>query len=101
MPPSDYIQHLTEDARLCILKELASQTDGRLNDAILVKVLDSFGYRRTREWVRTQLNAMADLGAVTQTQQGAAIIAMITRAGMDHVERRAVIDGIATPSPEV
>ena len=91
--------YLTEDARLVILKELVRQPDGALNETILVRVLDSFGHRRSRDWLRTQLRAMADVGAVTITQAGSVMIATITRAGQDHVERRTIIEGIARPSP--
>ena len=96
-----YEQHLTEDARLVILKELSRQIDGRLNEALLARVLDAFGYRKARDWVRTQLRAMDGLGAVTVSEQGSVLVAAITRAGKDHVERRSVIEGIAQPSPEV
>lgn len=96
-----YEKHLTEDARLVILKELSKQTDGRLNDNLLTTVLDTFGHRRSRDWVRTQLMAMAELGAVMLTRPAeTVIVASITRAGLDHVERRGVISGISRPSPE-
>jgi hypothetical protein len=95
-----FVEYLAEDARLTILKELAAQTDGRLNDAVMTKVLDTFGYRRSREWVRTQMRKLEELGAVHLAEAGTALVATITRAGMDHVERRAVLDGVAKPSPE-
>lgn len=97
---ASYEEHLAEDARLVLLRELAAQTDGRLNDKILTAVLDSFGYRRSREWVRTQIGKLAELGTVTTVETGTVRIASITRAGLDHVERRSVIDGVARPSPE-
>jgi hypothetical protein len=96
----DYEQHITRDARLVILRALAAQTDGRLNEVILVGELDRFGYRRSREWLRTQLLLLAELGAVAVTEAGSVMIAEITRLGLAHVERRQVIDGIARPSPE-
>ncbi|MBZ0164579.1 MAG: hypothetical protein K8H74_17935 [Notoacmeibacter sp.] len=96
----NFEEHLRADARLVILKELAHQTDGRLNETILTSVLDGFGYRKSRDWVRTQLRALDDLGAVTIIEAGTVMIASITRAGLDHVERRSVIEGVARPSPE-
>jgi hypothetical protein len=96
-----YDQFMTEDARLVILKELARQPDGRLNEALLEKVLDVFGHRRSREWIRTQLNKLAELGAVVVLQAGTVLVASITRAGLDHVERRSVIEGVARPSPGI
>lgn len=94
-------EHLAQDARLVILKELATQRDGRLNETLIEKVLDVFGYRRSRDWIRTQLRAMADLGAITLTEAGSVMVAAIARAGRDHLERRGDIEGIATPSDEV
>jgi len=94
---ADVIAH---DARLCILKELAQQTGGRLNESTLQRVLDAFGIARTRDWVRTQLRALDDLGAVNITEMGTVMIATLTKSGRDHVERRAVIEGISRPSDE-
>ena len=62
---TDFEDFMRRDARLIILKELAHQADGRLNETLLAAVLDSFGHHRSRDWVRTQLRAMDELGAVT------------------------------------
>lgn len=94
-----YSAYIEADARLVILKELAAQYDGRLNETILTRVLDGFGYSRSREWVRTQMRKMSEVGAVELTEAGSVLIAEITRAGFDHVERRSVLEGIARPSP--
>lgn len=94
-----YEDFVASDARLIILRELAGQTGGTLNETLIVKVLDTFGHRRSREWVRTQMRKLAELGAVRLTEAGTVLIAEITGAGVDHVERRAVIDGVAKPSP--
>ncbi|MEA3533712.1 hypothetical protein [Rhizobium sp. CC-YZS058] len=91
-------EHLTKDARLVILRELAKQTDNRLNETLLTAVLDTFGHRRTRDWVRTQLRILADLGAVSVTEAGPIMIAELRRAGQDHVDRRIIIEGVARPS---
>lgn len=95
-----YEEHLQADARLVILKELTRQPDGRLNEALMEKVLDAFGYRRSREWIRTQLRKLEEIGAVRLIEAGTVLVASITRAGIDHVERRSVIEGVARPSPE-
>jgi hypothetical protein len=90
---------LSANAKLVILRELAKMTDGRLNDSILEQVLDRFGHRRSRDWVRTQLRALADIGAVTILEVGTVMVAEITRAGIDHVDRRVVLEGVERPSP--
>lgn len=93
-------QFLTAEARLDMLRALAAQADGTLNEALLTHALDICGHRRSRDWVRTQMRKLADIGAVKLTEAGAILIASISRAGLDHVERRAVLDGVARPSPE-
>ena len=95
-----YLDHMVADARLVILKALSKQTDGRLNEVIITAELDSFGHKRSREWVRTQLNKLEELGALINVLQGTVMVAGITRLGLAHVERREVIDGVAKPSPE-
>ena len=95
-----YDDHLAEDARLAILKELFAQTDHRLNESVLTSMLDAFGFRRSRDWVRTQMRKLAELGAVRVTSAGGVLIAELTRAGADHVEKRSAIEGVKRPSPE-
>lgn len=94
-----YEEYLITDARLVILKELAGMPDGRLNEALLTKVLDVYGYNRSREWVRTQMRKLEELGAVRLAEAGTVLVAEISRAGLDHVERRSYLEGVARPSP--
>lgn len=96
----EYEQALTEDARLVILRSLQGQTDGRLNEVIIERQLDRFGHRRSRQWIRTQILKLSELGAVTVIEVGTVMVASITRLGIAHCERREVVDGIARPSPE-
>lgn len=94
---SPYELRIAEDGRLVMLRELAAQTDGRLNEIMLMRVLDAFGISRSREWVRTQMRALAELDAVRVTENGTVMIAQLTRAGRNHVERRSIIDGVSRP----
>jgi hypothetical protein len=91
---------VTADARLMILTELAQQTDGRSNDLVLARVIEAMGFRRTREWVRTQLNALAELGAIRVADVASVRVATLLRLGRDHVERRAIIEGVSRPADE-
>jgi len=95
-----YLDHVVADARLVILRALSKQVDGRLNEVLITAELDAFAHKRSREWVRTQLNKLEELGAVVNVTQGTVMVASITRLGLAHVERREVIDGVARPSPE-
>ena len=55
----------------------------------------------SREWVRTQLRKLEELGAIALVPAGTVMIASLRQAGLDHVERRSLIDGVARPSLEV
>lgn len=98
MTETGYGKYIEEDARLIILKELAAQSDGRANETILTHALDAFGHNRSRDWVRTQLNKLEELGAVRNTTVGSVIVSQITERGVEHVLRRTRIEGIKQPS---
>lgn len=89
-----------EDARLVILKELAVQVDGRLNEVSIERLLDAFAIRRSRDWIRTQLRKLAELEAVRVSEAGTVMIAQIRTLGRNHVERREVIEGVTRPSDD-
>lgn len=89
---------IAEDARLFVLRELTQQVDGRLNLLLIERVLDASGIRRSRDWIDTQLNKLAELGAVRLDRAGGLTIAEITRTGRDHVAARGLIAGVTPPS---
>jgi len=90
---------IREYARLIILRELYAQANYSLNDGLLRETLESFGIARTREWVREELNYLADVGAVTRTPVGSVVVATLLPKGVEHVERRLTIQGVKRPSP--
>lgn len=90
----------TKDARLVILASLAQERDGSLNSLNLTRAVDALGVRRSTDWVDTQINHLADLGAVTITKAnlpglGEVTIAKLTSLGRNHVEGRASIAGVS------
>lgn len=91
---------LAADARLIILRELARQLDARLNEVALARVLDVHGIKRTQAWLRTQLNALAELGAIRVEDLGTVKVATLRAAGRAHVDRRALLDSVAAPGDE-
>lgn len=97
----NFDEYLARDARLIILRGLAAETDGTMNETLLTMLLRTFGHNRSRDYVRTQIRKMEELGAVRVTEAGSVLIASITRTGIDHVERRSIIEGIDRPSPGV
>jgi len=95
---TEYAEFLAANARLIILKELAKQPGQTLNQTLLQKVLDDFGHRRSRDWVRTQMRALADVNAVELTEAGTVLIARLKQAGRDHLEGRIELSGVDVPS---
>ncbi|MGD0641458.1 MAG: hypothetical protein ABSC22_11980 [Roseiarcus sp.] len=91
---------MEREARLVVLRMLAEQTDRRLNSSLLRDELaERWAINRTRDWLHVQLRFLADVGAAHLTEAGSVLIAEITQRGLDHVERRIVLDGVKRPSP--
>lgn len=91
---------IAREARLRILQVLSQQTDERLSDILLKRTLDIYGYRRDRDWIRTQMRKLADLGAVTLHEAGEVLFATIAGPGHDHLEQRSIIEGVMRPSED-
>ena len=94
----DMLQLIREDARLVILKALAKQVDERLHSGFLQTKLSEFGIDRQREWVHSELDWLAEIGAVTLRKVGSVVVAELTDKGARHLRRAIAIDGIARPS---
>ena len=94
-----YPNWIDENIRLIILKELATHDDATLNVFIIGKVLESFNFRRTPEYIRNQfLWLEKQAGAVRTAIIGTEMSATLTKAGRWHVERRHYLEGIQRPS---
>jgi hypothetical protein len=94
----NYAEHTASDCRLIVLKALAGEADNRLNETMLAHVLQTFGHSKSRDYIRTQLRKLEELGAVELTEAGTVLVAGLCRPGLDHVERRAFLDGVLKPS---
>lgn len=92
-----FADHVAREARLRILKELERQADGRASELALRTVLDLYGIKRDRDWVASQLRKLEMLGAIDIALLGQTMVATITRTGLDHVEERTIIEGVARP----
>lgn len=97
MSALDIIRH---EARLIMLRELATQANYSSNESLLQAMLETFGITKPRDWVREELRRMEDLGAVSLSMAGSVMVATATTKGLDHVERRLTIEGIKRPSPQ-
>jgi hypothetical protein len=94
-----YAAWIDENIRLIILKALGDEDDATLNVFILGKVIESFGHKKTPEYIRNQLLWLEkQAGAVRTTVLGTEMMATLTKAGRWHVERRHLLSGIQNPS---
>ncbi len=94
-----FTEIVEKEGRLVALKMLAEQPDRRLNSSLIREGLaDSWAINRSRDWVHLQLRFLNEIGAVTITEAGTVLIATLTDRGLDHVERRTVLDGVKRPS---
>jgi hypothetical protein len=92
-----YNDGIERDARLIILRELALQVDGQLNEISLRRALDIYGITRSRDWIVTQLNRLSELGAISIKPAGEVLVAALTPAGRDHVDERSILGGVSRP----
>ena len=90
---------IREHARLIMLRELHQQSNYASNDSMLQQVLESFGIAKSRDWIRSEIDWLADMGAVTKAVVGSAWIITLAPKGFEHVERRLLIEGVKRPSP--
>lgn len=94
-------QKVDEDVRLTLLTALAMVPTAQLNETILHETLDAFGHRRSRDYLRTQLAKLAELGAIRVEAAGSVQVATLLPAGRDHVERRSFLAGVRVPRVEM
>ena len=95
---SDFARKVDEEARLIVLRALAVMPSGILTDNVINDELERFGHRRSRDWLHTQIDKLADIGAVEVRQEGSVRVVAILAAGLDHVDRRAFLTGVRRPS---
>ncbi|MGW1423634.1 VpaChn25_0724 family phage protein [Bradyrhizobium manausense] len=92
---------IREHARLIILRELHGQANYSSNDSMLQQVLESFGIAKSRDWIRGELDWLADMDTLTRASAGTVWIVTLASKGVEFVERRLVIEGIKRPgAPE-
>lgn len=94
----DYEEIMRQDARLIILKALALQTNESLHSGYLAEELLRFSIDRPRAWIHSELDWLAEIGAVTLTKPGTVVVATLADKGARHLRRAINIEGIKRPS---
>jgi hypothetical protein len=96
---SSYDKFIVEDRRLCILRALATMTDGTLNESILQRAVENYGHNVSRDVIKQDLRWLSEVGALSVREVAGYLIAVLSERGQDHVARRTAIDGVAKPKP--
>lgn len=95
-----YMPHIQEHVRLIILRALAAEPNHTSNDAFLQDVAKSYGIDRGRDLVRQEIRWLEGIGAVRVQAMESALVVTARARGIDHAERRIVLEGVRRPSPE-
>ena len=94
-----YTERVSRDIRLLILQAVADEDDEHLSDTLIVRKLEQFAHRKSRDFVRNELRWLEkQVGAVEIIEHGEAFVAKLTAAGRNHVNRRAFLEGVARPN---
>ena len=99
----NYRAHLDRDLRLAVLKILNGEPGYRLNSGALLTLLDSFGYRRSRANLHGHLRYLEQVGGIALAlvkDHDDILIATLTQAGREHLEARALLEGVAPTDPD-
>lgn len=101
MPAND---HFTESLRLTILRRVAGVEGRTANEHVLHVSVDGYGFHVSRDRIRTELAWLRDQGllAVVELERAGDRPLMVATANsrtIDVVEDRAVVPGVARPSP--
>ncbi|EGR1082985.1 ArsR family transcriptional regulator [Vibrio cholerae] len=92
-----FIELLTEDQRLVILRSLHEMHGYEANESIIDSCLDAFGHKISRDVVRTHLFWLQEQGLVSLRDVGDCQIARLTGRGEDVATGQAVVPGVKRP----
>lgn len=97
-----YSDFALKNVRLIILRALSEESDYTHNESILGEILKTFGHSKSRDYIRNQLQYLADeAGAITLRDAGSVKIATITERGLDHVGLKVELEGVQKPKPGI
>ena len=95
-----YMQIVTEEARLVLLRLLAEAGEYTSNSSVLAMALDHYGITLSRDQVNTQLAWLAEQQLVKTEQVATIVRATLTLRGLDVATGTAHVPGVKRPSPK-
>lgn len=84
---------LDKSERLCLLRSI-DECGGDANESILQDCLEMYGYRISRDAVRTHLNWLQEQGLITIEDLSGIFVASLTQRGDDVREGRCSVPGV-------
>tara|TARA_B100000683_G_C12469796_1_gene547371 strand:+ start:159 stop:458 length:300 start_codon:yes stop_codon:yes gene_type:complete len=90
---------VAEHLRITMLRLLADQPDYSLNDSLMRDMVPQYGFRPSRDNIRTQLAWLAEQGLVRMECTGNCHIAQLTDRGEEVAKGYATVPGVKRPSP--
>lgn len=95
----EFSELITADIRLVILRALEQDLGYSHNESIIHSVVERFGHKCSRDFVRTQLGWLREQGLVTIEDVAGYMVATISMRGADVARGRATVPGVKRPSP--
>lgn len=95
-----FAQFENEQMRLSILVVLDSDSDYSMNDAVIIRALESLGFSPSSDKLKAELHWLKDLELVQLEESMGFTIAKLTQRGSDVANGRASVPGIPRPRPQ-
>lgn len=94
-----YLELITEDRRLVILRALAEDAGYSHNESVLQSILAAFGHTVSRDQVRSLISWLAEQDLVHVETVGSYMVAKLTGRGADVASGAAIVPGVKRPAP--
>lgn len=96
----NYADFMRQDRRLVILRLLADQVGGMLNDSVLQGLLERVGHTVARDVVRADIAWLRDSQLIeVEEVMGRVLVATILERGCEVAAGRTTVSGVRKPSP--
>jgi len=92
-----YRERMRADARLVMLQALAGERNKTLGVDYLILALETRAIARGVDWVRAELRALEEMGAVKVREIAGELHGTISLRGEEHLASRIVLDGVSQP----
>lgn len=94
-----FMQVITENQRLVILRALNQDGGFEHNESVLQSILRSFGHSCSRDQVRSEIQWLQEQGLVTCREVAGYQICRLTQRGADVATGCSSVPGVQRPGP--